>query len=86
MGLMMFERLSILMRVASLYVNRRKVLRILNEIKASDLSREHQTYLIDIMRRMKLLRACDVQAFDSLEPSSQLAPSPSPKARRQGKG
>lgn len=83
MGLMMFKRLTMLMRVALLYVNRRKVLHILNEIKASDLSQEHQALIIDILRRMKLLRASDVQAFESPDPASRLTPSASPKL---GKG
>jgi len=75
-----------LMGVALLYGNRRKVLHLLNEIEASNLNQEHQAYIILIMRRMKLLRASDVQAFDSPAPSSLFNPSSSPKAQCQGKG
>jgi hypothetical protein len=83
---MMFERLKMLTRVASFYVNRQKGLDLLKQIKASDLSEDHQDHIIDIMRSMRIIRASDVQASDSSEPPWRLHPFSASKARRQGKG
>jgi hypothetical protein len=67
----MFERLKMLLRVASLYVNRPKRLELLKQIRASDLSSDDQDRIIHIMRRMRMLRMSDVQRSD-------LSGSPSP--------
>ena len=81
----MFERLNMLMQVASLYVNRQKGLDLLKQIKASDFSEAHQDRLIDILRRMRIFRASDVQACDVSEPPSLPVSSSVSNARRQGK-
>lgn len=82
---MTFERLKMLIRVASLYVNRQKGLDLLKQIKASDLRKDHQDRIIDILRRMRIIRASDVQASDVSEPPPLLCPSSVSKARRQSK-
>jgi hypothetical protein len=82
---MMFERLKMLTRVASLDVNRQKGLDLLKQIKASDLSEDHQDRIIDIMRRMRIIRASDVPASDLSEPPSWLDSSSVSKTRRPGK-
>ena len=76
----MFERLKMLTRVASLYVNRQKGLDLLKQIKASDLSEDHQDRIIDIMRRMRIMPASDLS-----EPPSWLDSSSVSKTRRPGK-
>jgi hypothetical protein len=85
-GVMMFERLNMLMRVACLYVNRPKRLDLLKQIKASDLSDEDRARIIDIMQRMRIIREADWQTFDSSEPPSSPLPSFFSKAQRQGNG
>jgi hypothetical protein len=70
----MFERLKMLMRVASLYVNRPKRLELLKQIRASDLSSDDQDCIIHIMRRMRMIRTSDVQRSDL---SRHESPSPS---------
>ena len=81
----MFERLKMLTQVASLYVNRQQGRDLLKQIKASDLSQDAQDRLIDIMRRMKIIRASDIQAADWSEPLSGFAPSSVSKTRLPGK-
>lgn len=82
----MFERLNMLMRVASLYVRRQKRLDLLTQIKASNLSNEDRDRIIDIMQRMRIIREADLQALESSDHPS-LPPSSSPsKAQRQDKG
>lgn len=81
----MFERLKMLTRVASLYVNRQKGLDLLKQIKASDLSPDHQDRIIDIMRRMRIIRAADVQVPEVSKPPSWLDASSISKAHRPGK-
>lgn len=83
---MMFERLNMLMRVASLYFTRHKGLDLLEQIKASDLSDDDRDLIIHIIRRMRIIRASDVQASDSSEVPSLFYPSSASKARRQSKG
>ena len=68
----MFERLNMLVRVASLYVNRPKRLALLKQIRASDLSRDDQDRIIHIMRRMRMIRPSDVAH------RSDVSESPSP--------
>lgn len=80
----MFERLKMFTRVASLYVNRQKGWALLKQIRASDLSGEDQDRILDIMRRMRIIRASDVQASESSESSSRPHPPSVSKARRQG--
>ena len=81
----MFERLKMLTRVASLYVNRQKGLDLLKQIKASDLSDEDRDRVIHIMRSMRIIRESDLQASDLSEaPSSPLLSSAS-KAQRKDK-
>ena len=82
----MFERLNMLMRVASLYVRRQKRLDLLTQIKASDLSDEDRDRIIDIMQRMRIIREADLQTSGSSEPSSLPPSSSTSKAQRQGKG
>ena len=82
----MFERLKMLMQVASLYVHRQKRLDLLKQIKASDLSQDHQDRIIDIMRHMRIVRASDVEVCDSSEPPSLPSPSSVSKTRCQTKG
>ena len=81
----MIERLDMLMRVASLYVNRQKRLDLLKQINASDLSDEDQARLIDIMRRMRMIREADVQASGTSEPPSYPAAPSASKAQRPSK-
>lgn len=66
----MFERLKMLLRVASLYVNRPKRLELLKQIRASDLSSDDQERIIHIMRRMRMIRTSDVQRSDFSESPS----------------
>ena len=67
----MFERLNMLLRIASLYVNRPKRLEVLKQIRASDFSSDDQDRIIHIMRRMRMMRTSDVQRSDfSASPSS----------------
>lgn len=66
----MFERLKMLLRVASLYVNRPKRLELLKQIRASDLSSDDQDRIIHIMRRMRMIRTSDVQRSDFSESPS----------------
>lgn len=82
----MFERLNMLMRVASLYVNRPKGLDLLKQIKGSDLSDDAQERILDIMQRMRLIRAADVQASGASEPPSLPLSSSASNAQRPGKG
>jgi hypothetical protein len=67
---MMFERLKMLLRIASLYVNRPKRLELLKQIRASDLSSDDQDRIIHIMRRMRMIRTSDVQRSDFSESPS----------------
>jgi len=82
----MFERLNMLMRVASLYVRRQKRLDLLTQIKASDLSEKDRDRIIDIMQRMRIIREADLQALESPDPPSLPLSSSASKAQRQGKG
>lgn len=82
----MFERLNMLMRVASLYVRRQKRLDLLTQIKASNLSNEDRDRIIDIMQRMRIIREADLQALESSEPASLPLSSSAAKAEHQGKG
>lgn len=66
----MFERLKMLLRVASLYVNRPKRRELLKQIRASDLSGDDQERIIHIMRRMRMIRTSDVQRSDFSESPS----------------
>jgi hypothetical protein len=71
MELMMFERLKMLLRVASLYVNRPKRRALLKQIRASGLSGDDQDRIIHIMRRMRLIRASDWRVSDLSEAPPQ---------------
>ena len=82
----MFERLTMLMRVASLYVRRQKRLDLLKQIKASDLSEKGQERIIDIMQRMWIIREADLQALGSSDSPPLPLSSSASKARRQSKG
>jgi hypothetical protein len=83
---MMFERLTMLMRVASLYVRRQKRLDLLKQIKASDLSEKGQERIIDIMQRMWIIREADLQALKSSDSPPLPLSSSASKDERQGKG
>ena len=82
----MFERLNMLMRVASLYVRRQKRLDLLTQIKASNLSNEGRDRIIDIMQRMRIIREADLQASESFETPPLPPSSSTSKSERQGQG
>ena len=82
----MFERLTMLMRVASLYVRRQKRLDLLKQVKASDLSEKGQERIIDIMQRMWIIREADLQALKSSDSPPLPLSSSTSKAPRQSKG
>lgn len=82
----MFERLTMLMRVGSLYVRRQKRLDLLKQVKASDLSEKGQERIIDIMQRMRIIREADLQALGSSDSPPLPLSSSASKAHRQSKG
>lgn len=63
----MSERLKMLSRVASLYVDRQKGLDLLRHLEDSDLSDDTQDRIIDIMQRMGIVRKTDRQGSDASE-------------------
>jgi hypothetical protein len=82
----MFERLKMLLRVTSLYVNRPKRLKLLKQIRASGLSGDDQERIIQIMRYMRLIRASDLRRSDLSEAPPSLHSSSASNASSQGQG
>lgn len=64
----MSERIKMPARVASLYSNRQKGLDLLKQLEASDLSNDTRDGIIDIMRRMRIIREADGQGTGMSEP------------------
>ena len=67
----MFKQLTMLLRVASLYGNRPQRRELLKQIRASGLSGADQDCIVQIMRRMRLIRASDLCVSDLSEVPSQ---------------